>query len=197
MQSENELLKKMIDALLPNRAAPILARVLKSHEGPGKNRYSCDVRELKAGTLEETERVISEVPISPTWYAKKGKGVFAIPPEGCVVIVEFIEWNVAWPYISGIWSDEYDAAQFKKGQIVITDGKDLRIEFSDDEILIHDTNGFEMRFIKGQFSIINDRGLRFQIDSLTHSFILDNGHGNGIVISDLGIMQVGKQIHLN
>jgi hypothetical protein len=197
MQSGSELLKRMIDALLPNRAAPILARVLKSYEGPGKNRYSCDVRELRAGTLEETDRVISEVPISPIWVAKKGKGVFAIPPDGCVVIVEFVEWNVAWPYISGIWSDEYDAAQFRKGQLVVTDGKDLRFEFSDDEILIHDTNKFEMRFVKGKFNVINAGGLKFEINSDTHTISIDNGHGNSIVLSDAGVAILGTRIDLN
>jgi hypothetical protein len=197
MQSESELLQKMLDVLLPNRAAPILARVLKSYEGPGKNRYSCDVRELRAGTLEETERVISEVPISPIWFAKKGKGVFAIPPEGCVVIVEFIEWNVAWPYISGIWSDEYDAAQFKKGQLVLTDGKDLRFEFSDDEIRIHDTHQFDLRFVRGNFSIVNAGGLRFEINSDTHVITIDNGHGNSITLSDAGVTVLGARIDLN
>jgi hypothetical protein len=126
MKNGAELLKKMLDALLPNRAAPALARVIKAHEGPGKTRYSVDVRVLKAGTLEDTDQVISEVPISPLWTAKKKRGVYAIPNEGQVVIVEFLHWNPAYPYIAGMWADEYEADEFAKDQFIITDGEGMK-----------------------------------------------------------------------
>ena len=126
MQSGTELLKRMLDALLPNRAAPVLARVLKAHEGSGKTRYSVDVRVVKVGTLEDTDQVISEVPISPIWAAKKKRGVYAIPNEGQVVIVEFLCWNPAYPYVSGIWSDEYEADDFGKDKFIITDGEGMK-----------------------------------------------------------------------
>ena len=121
-----DLLKNLLDAILPNRAAPVLARILKAHEGPGKTKYAVDVRVLKAGTLEETEQVISEVPVSPIWAGQKKRGVYAIPPEGQVVIVEFLAWNPAYPYVSGIWSDEYEADEFTKDQFIITDGEGMR-----------------------------------------------------------------------
>jgi hypothetical protein len=125
MKGEN-FLNNLLNALLPNRAAPVLARVMKAYEGPGKNRYSCDVKVLTAGTLEETDREIAEVPINLIWKGKKGKGVYAIPPEGAVVVVEFIGWNVAYPYISCIYSDEYEAGEFSKDQFVITDGEGMQ-----------------------------------------------------------------------
>jgi hypothetical protein len=80
---------------------------------------------------------------------------------------------------------------------VITDGKDLRFEFSDDEIYIHDTNKFEMRFVKGNFNIINAGGLKFEINSDAHIITIDNGHGNSIVISDAGVTVNGKAVNLN
>ena len=187
----------LLNALLPNRAAPVLARVMKIHEGPGKNRYSCDVTVLTAGTLEETDQIISEVPINPIWADKTNKGIYAPPPEGGIVIIGFLEWNIAYPYVSGVYSDEYTAQKFKKGQLVITDGKDLRIEFSDDEILVHDTNKFEMRFVKGNLNVINSGGLRYEVNSNAHIITIDNGHGNSIVISDAGIKAVGNIIELN
>jgi hypothetical protein len=55
------LLPKMLDALLANRISPVLARVQKSHEGPGDTKYSVDVRVIKAGTLEDTNSVIEKV----------------------------------------------------------------------------------------------------------------------------------------
>ena len=197
MKTGIDFLKNLLNALLPNRAAPVLARVMKIHEGPGKNKYSCDVKVLTAGTLEETDQEIAEVPINPIWADKTNKGIYAPPPEGGIVIIEFLEWNVAYPYVAGVYSDEYTAQKFKKGQLVITDGKDLRIEFSDDEIFIHDTNEFEMRFVKAKLNIINAGGLKVEIDSNPHIITIDNGHGNSIVISDAGVTVLGAKINLN
>ena len=197
MKTGVDFLKNLLNAILPNRAAPVLARVMKVYEGPGKNRYSCDVKVLTAGSLEETDQEIAEVPINPIWADKKNKGIYAPPPEGGIVIIEFLEWNVAYPYVAGVYSDEYTAKEFKKGQLVITDGKDLRIEFSDDEILVHDTNKFEMRFVKGKLNAINEGGLNFEINSDAHSYTFDNGHGSSIKITDSGVAVLGPGIDMN
>ena len=130
MKSSGDFLLNLLDKLLPNRAAPVLARVLKPREGPGKNKYSVDVQVLKAGSLEETDQIISEVPISPIWATKKKRGVYAMPNEGQVVIIEFLEWNIAYPYVSGIYSDEYDADEFCKERFIITDGDGMFIEIN-------------------------------------------------------------------
>jgi hypothetical protein len=133
-----DILRRLLDAILPNRAAPVLGRVLKAYDGPGKTKYSVDVRVLKTGTLEETEQVIAEVPISPIWAGKKKRGVYAIPPEGQAVIVGFLSWNPAYPYVSGIWSDEYEADEFAKDQFIITDGEGMKfvIDIKEKGILI-------------------------------------------------------------
>jgi hypothetical protein len=141
IQNGNELLKRLLDALMPNRAAPVLARVLKAHTGAGKTKYSVDVRVLKVGTLEDTEQVISEVPLNPIWAGKKKRGVYAIPNEGQVVIVEFISWNSAYPYIAGVWSDEYDADAFSKNKFLITDGDGMKFEIDADGKKITIDNG--------------------------------------------------------
>ena len=127
MKSGQEFLASLLNALLPNRAAPVLAKVIKAYEGAGANKYACDVQVLTAGTLEETDQIIAEVPISPIWAGKKKRGVYAIPPVGQIVIVSFIGWNVAFPFIAGVWADEYEADDFKAGQFVITDGDGLKI----------------------------------------------------------------------
>jgi hypothetical protein len=191
MQSRN-FLKNLLNALLPNRAAPVLGRVIKAYEGPGKCRYSVDVRLVTAGTYEETDQVIAEVPLSNIWTSKKGKGIYAIPPVDTLVIVEFLQWNEAYPYVSGIWSDEYDAAKFEKDQLVITDGKDLRIEFSDDEILVHDSNKFQSSFKKGLLKTTNDKGLVVAIDSDAGTILHDNGKGCSIFLGTDAITINGK-----
>ncbi|GHU01860.1 hypothetical protein FACS1894147_02540 [Spirochaetia bacterium] len=141
MQSGETLLRRLLDAILPNRAAPVLARVLQAHEGPGKTKYSVDVRVVTAGTLEDTDQVISEVPISPIWATQKKRGVYAIPNEGQVVIVSFINWNPAYPYLAGIWSDEYEADEFGKDKFVITDGAGMKFVIDAKEKGIEITNG--------------------------------------------------------
>ena len=135
---QTDLLKRLIDAILPNRAAPVLARVLKAHEGPGKTKYLVDVRVLKAGTLEDTGQVISEVPIPLIWAGKKKRGVYAIPHVDQVVIVGFLCWNPAYPYIAGIWPDEYEADEFGKDKFIITDGDGMKfvIDVKEKGILI-------------------------------------------------------------
>ena len=147
MDSGSELMKNLLDALLPNRAAPTLARVIKAHEGPGKTAYSVDVRVVTAGTLEETDQVIAEVPISPIWAGKSGKGLYAIPPEDALVIVEFIGWNPAYPYVSGVWSDEYQAGEFSKGQLVITDGEGLKLGVDVDSLFMFETKSQSLKAI--------------------------------------------------
>jgi hypothetical protein len=127
-------IKNMLNLLLPNRAAPVLGRVLKAYEGPGKGKYAVDVRVVLPGTLEDTEQVIGEVSLSPIWVGKKGKGIYAIPPVDTLVIVEFLAWNPAYPYVSGIWADEYEAGTYKKGELVITDGEGLTWSISEDSL---------------------------------------------------------------
>ena len=140
MKPSDDFLTNLLNRLLPNRAAPVLAKVIKSHEGPGENKYSVDVRVLKAGSLEETDQVISEVPISLIWATKNKRGVYAIPNEGQVVIVEFLEWNLAFPYVSGIYSDKYAADEFSKEKFIITDGDGMWIIVnSKDKSILIDT----------------------------------------------------------
>jgi hypothetical protein len=154
MQSGNDFLKRLLDALLPNRAAPVLARVLKAHEGPGKTKYSVDARVVKAGTLEDTGQIISEVPISPIWAAKKKRGVYAIPNEGQLVIIEFLCWNPAYPYVAGIWSDEYEADEFGKDKFVITDGDGMKLVIDASEKGITIDNGQGSSAVFGKDNIV-------------------------------------------
>jgi hypothetical protein len=148
--------------MLPNRAAPVLARVLKAHEGPGKTKYSVDVRVLKVGTLEDTDQVISEVPLSPIWAGKKKRGVYAIPPADQVVIVEFLQWNPAYPYIAGIWSDEYEADEFAKDQFVITDGEGMKfvIDAKERGIEINNGEGCVIKLEKGNKASVDNGKLQ-------------------------------------
>jgi hypothetical protein len=132
-------LKNLLEALLPNRAAPVLGRVIKAHEGAGKTKYAVDVRVVTVGAMEETDQVIADVPLNPIWVGKKGKGIYAIPPVNTLVIVEFLCWNFAYPYVSGIWSDEYESGDFKAGQLMITDGEGVQFGIDADALFLFAT----------------------------------------------------------
>jgi phage baseplate assembly protein gpV len=67
--------------------------------------------------------------------------VYALPQPDQVVIVEFLQWNPAYPYIAGIWSDEYEADEFKKDQFVITDGDGMKFVIDGAEKKITVDNG--------------------------------------------------------
>jgi hypothetical protein len=162
IQGGEVFLRRLLDAMLPNRAAPVLARVLKAHEGPGKTKYSVDVRVLKAGTLEDTDQVISEVPLSPIWAGKKKRGVYAIPPSDQVVIVGFLQWNPAYPYIAGIWSDEYEADEFSGDKFVITDGEGMKfvIDAKEKGIEINNSEGCVFKLEKGNKASVDNGKLQ-------------------------------------
>ncbi|MDR3356037.1 MAG: hypothetical protein LBO04_02505 [Spirochaetaceae bacterium] len=162
IQAGEILLRRLLEAILPNRAAPVLARVLKTHEGPGKTKYSVDVRVLTAGTLEDTEQVISEVPISPVWAARKKRGVYAIPEADTIVIVGFINWNPAYPYVAGIWSDEYEADEFGEGKFIITDGEGMKfvIDAKERGIEINNGEGCVVKLEKGNRASVDNGKLQ-------------------------------------
>jgi hypothetical protein len=161
-----DLMKRLLDAMLPNRAAPVLARVLKAHEGSGKTRYSVDVRVVKAGTLEDTEQVISEVPLNPIWAGKKKRGVYAIPGEGQVVIIEFLQWNPAYPYVAGMWADEYEADDFGKDRFIITDGGGMKIEI--------DAGGRGLTLDNGEGCVVKlEKGSKISLDNGSLQVVLN------------------------
>ncbi|GHT56836.1 hypothetical protein AGMMS50233_09520 [Endomicrobiia bacterium] len=180
MKSGDNFLNNLLNALLPNRAAPVLARVMKAHEGAGKNKYSVDVKVLKAGTLEETDQEIAEVPISPIWATKKKRGIYAMPTEDQIVIVEFIGWNVAYPYVSGIWADEYEADDFGKDKFVITDGNGMVIIIDATENSITVDNG------KGCTAKLED-GKKITLDNGKDTIKMINGDIDIICPKPIGI----------
>ena len=173
MKSGQEFLASLLNALLPNRAAPVLAKVIKAYEGAGANKYACDVQVLTAGTLEETDQIIAEVPISPIWAGKKKRGVYAIPPAGQIVIVSFIGWNVAFPFIAGVWADEYEADDFKAGQFVITDGDGLKIIADSEEKKITIDTGKAQVIVNGDKIAVKNgsKSLYSVLDTLIQNLI--------------------------
>ena len=190
MMHSNDFLKNLLNAILPNRAAPVLARVIKAHEGSGNTKYSVDVRVLKLGTLEDTGQVISEVPISPIWAGQKKRGLYAIPNEDQVVIVEFLGWNPAYPYVAGMWSDEYEADEFGKDQFVITDGEGMKIviDAAEKSVSLDNGDGCTVKLEKGN-KITADNG-RLQVVLNGDKCAVKNGSKSLFTILDTHFQNV-------
>ena len=109
----------------PHRANPELAKVIKMNSGSGKNKYSASVQIVDPATLEETDTIIDDVGISPVWAGKKGQGIYAPIEAGMLVIVDFIQGNQAFPFISSVYGQEYGAGSFSTGEFLITDGTSI------------------------------------------------------------------------
>lgn len=118
-----KILKNWLDIAEPNREKPVLAKVEKVNEGSGKGAYSVTVKVVDASTLEETDRVIGDVAISPIWAGKDGEGIYAPPEMGMLVVIDFLEGSAAFPFVSGIWGQEYNCGSFVKKELVIVKGQ--------------------------------------------------------------------------
>jgi hypothetical protein len=84
--------------------------------------------------------------------------VYTIPPAGQVVIVEFLEWNPAYPYIAGVWGDDYEADEFKAGQFVITDGDGMKVVIDAEAKTITVDNGKKAVLTLEEDKITADNG---------------------------------------
>jgi hypothetical protein len=120
-----KVLARLLDEMMPLRAAPRLALVKKTYPDAGKGKYCVDVELLKAGSLEKTGTLLPEVPLNPVWAGSGGRGLYATPATGQVVVIEFLEWDTAFPYVAGVWGDKYEAAEHPDGTLTLTDGKSM------------------------------------------------------------------------
>lgn len=118
-----KILAGLLDEMLPRRAAPRIGLVKKVYTAAGKGSYALDAELVLAGSLEKTGVVLPSIPISPLWAGAGGRGLYALPAVGQLVVIGFIEWDMAFPYVAGIWSDTYEAAGHPEGTFIITDGK--------------------------------------------------------------------------
>ena len=107
---------------MPHRQGSQIGKVLSFNSGPGTNRYSARVRVLKPGNLEETKRILEDVPASPIWAGPRGTGLYAPLPRGTLVIVGYIEHNPSHPYIQALWGELHSAADFQPDEFLITNG---------------------------------------------------------------------------
>jgi len=117
-----QVVTRWLDTAFPHRQGPQIGKVLSFGSGAGENSYSARVRVLKPGSLEETERVLEDVPVSPIWAGPGGTGIYAPLPADTLVVIGYVEMNPSYPYIQGVWGEFYNAADFQPDECLITSG---------------------------------------------------------------------------
>ena len=100
-----EVLRRWLDIVMPHRQGPQVGKVVQFSDGTGGGVCGAKIRILTPGGLEETERVIEDVPVPLVWWGAQGKGVYTPLATGTLVIVGYLEHNPAYPYIGGIWGE--------------------------------------------------------------------------------------------
>lgn len=139
MKGLREIVLQWLNLAMPHRQGPQIGRVLGCALGGGTGQYCAQVQILRSGSLEDTERILEEVPISPIWAAADGRGIYAPPEKSTLVIVSYIEHDPAHPFISGVWAESYNAAAFKAGELTVV-GKGVSITVKDGEIWFNGEN---------------------------------------------------------
>jgi hypothetical protein len=112
--------------------------------------------------------------------------VYALPQPDQVVIVEFLQWNPAYPYIAGIWSDEYEADEFKKDQFVITDGEGMKFIIDSAEKKITIDNGKKAVIAWEENNITVDNG-KLKVILHEDKFAVKNGSKSLFTVIDTAL----------
>ncbi|MBN2546573.1 MAG: hypothetical protein JXB50_12305 [Spirochaetes bacterium] len=167
-----KIMTNLLNSLLPKRMSPKLAVVKKVYTDAGKGKYCCDVEILNPGDLERTGELYKEVPINPVWAGKDKRGVYCTLQKDIIIILNFINWDEAFPYVESIYSNQYDAFEHPEDTFLITDGDKK-----------------EIRIMKDIISIKNDK-LIYNLDMTSGSEkieITDESNTNKILFDKKGI----------
>lgn len=160
------IIEQIAKAVLSQLAFPRIVRV--THAEAGERGYYIDGEAVKPGSYEATGELFKEIPVPPVWADGDGRGVFIPPTKGQMVVVSFVEGNKAYPFVAGVYGEEYrpiDTAV--AGQIAICDAAGLRIELAADGGLSISCNGKMCMTMDaaGKCEIKDDKGATFLVES--------------------------------
>ncbi len=100
-----EVVSRWLDAAMPHRQGPQIGKVLQVKDGTTGGVCGVQVKILKPGSLKETERIIDDVPAPMIWHGPAGSGFYNPLEEGSLVVIGYVDFNAAYPYIQGIWGE--------------------------------------------------------------------------------------------
>lgn len=160
------MIDQLARAILKHLAFPRIVRV--THSEAGGRGYYIDGEAVTPGSYEATGELFKEVPVPPVWADGDGRGVFIPPTEGQMVIVSFVEGNKAFPFVAGVYGEEYKPVdKASAGQVAICDAAGLRIELAADGGISVSCDG-KMKLVmdtSGKCEIKDDNGAVMLIES--------------------------------
>ena len=121
--SERSVIERLRERVLEGMAAPVKAKVEKGYIKQSAGGYCVDAQVVNPATLEETGELLKEIPLPPIWMGADGRGLFAPPEAGQLIVVGFVGFNRAYPYVAGFAGDEYTPADGAENALVLTDGQ--------------------------------------------------------------------------
>jgi len=124
------ILKQLKKRLREDITAPCLAEVQKGYIKQQAGGYCVDAEKLIPGNLERTGEVLKAVSCNPIWTGPAGQGLYCPPAAGQIAVVQFINFDSAFPFIAGYWSDDYTPADGKENAFILTDGMGGVLELS-------------------------------------------------------------------
>ena len=160
------IIDQIAKVVLGQLAFPRIVRV--THAEAGERGYYIDGEAVTPGSYESTGELFKEVPVPPVWADGDGRGVFIPPAEGQMVIVSFVEGNKAFPFVAGVYGEEYKPVdKASAGQVAICDAAGLRIELAADGSISVSCDG-KMELVMdtaGKCEIKDDNGAVMLIES--------------------------------
>lgn len=126
--SVRPVIDRLRDRVLAGIAAPVKATVEKAYMKKEAGGYCVDAQVVNPSTLEETGELLKEIPLSPIWMGSDGRGLFAPPEAGQIIVVGFVGFSRAHPFVAGFAGDEYKPGDGSDGALVLTDGKGAMIK---------------------------------------------------------------------
>ena len=106
------------------------------------------------------------------------------------MILEFLSWNPAYPYVAGMWADDYEADEFGEDRFIITDGEGMKLEINAAEKSITLDNGKGSRvLLENENKITCDNG-KIQMVLSGEKMSVKNGTKNLFTILDTHIQNI-------
>jgi hypothetical protein len=169
------IIENLLNKLFPKRMSPKLAVVNKVYTNADKGTYCCDVEIVRTGDLERTGKSYKEVPISPIWAGKDKRGLYCTLQKDIIVIINFIDWDEAHPYVDGIWSDQYETFEHPENEfLIIAQSIEFRMKEQDKKIIMKVGDDSEMYIDLESFMIGGNGATDYLIKGDTFKQALEN-----------------------
>lgn len=129
MRSTSDALRA---AALAGVSFPVRAVVRAAYCRPAAAGYAVDLEVVHRATLQPTGELVAAVPLSPLWLGADGRGLYAPPQVGQIVILAWVEGDRGHPFIAGFHGDAHlPARAVASGELVLTDGRGAELRIRD------------------------------------------------------------------